>query len=152
MYSKETRIRFGKDVRVDHESGCWVWVGPCHPRGYGMFYAGVRNIYAHRYLYEYVNGPVPVGLELDHLCCIKACVRRTNLEAVTHAENMRRAALAGAWSGERNPNAKRTHQEVIKIRALCRMGMPVAEISTMLDMPERSVYYAINEGWSHLEP
>jgi hypothetical protein len=101
---------------------------------------------------RYVNGPVPVGLELDHLCGNKSCAKPKHLEPVTHVENMRRAAKRGTWSGERNANAKRTDREVLGLRALYRMGMSVAEISTILDLPERSVYYAINEGWNHLEP
>jgi len=33
---------------------------------------------------------VPQGLELDHLCRVSHCVRPEHLEAVTHAENVRR--------------------------------------------------------------
>lgn len=53
---------------------------------------------AHRWAYERYVGPIPEGLELDHLCRVTLCVNPAHLEPVTHAENMRR----GVWR-------KRTH-------------------------------------------
>lgn len=47
-----------------------------------------------------INGPLPPGLELDHLCRNKSCVRPDHLEAVTHRENMRRAYAAERESGK----------------------------------------------------
>ena len=74
---------------------CWIWTAWVSPRnGYGTFGFGRRNNsgYAHRWSYEQANGPVPEGLELDHLCRVRHCVNPAHLEAVTHAENVRRAA------------------------------------------------------------
>lgn len=57
------------------------------PHGYGV--SGHRL--AHRVAYESVFGPIPDGLEIDHLCRNRACINVSHLEVVTHAENMRRA-------------------------------------------------------------
>jgi hypothetical protein len=116
-----------------------------------MFYAGGRTVYVHRYLYLLAKGPIPSGLELDHLCGNKRCCNPDHLEAVTHRENMRRAAQHGVWSGRKNGNAKRTDQQVLAIRTLFHLGIPASEISSMLAVPERSVYYVLNEGWNNLE-
>jgi hypothetical protein len=75
---------------VDPESGCWLWVGVVNAAGYGQSGRG----YAHRVNYEDTVGPVPEGLELDHLCRVRHCVNPAHLEPVTHAENMRRSVLA----------------------------------------------------------
>lgn len=45
---------------------------------------------AHRLAYARVNGAIPEGLEIDHVCRNKQCVNPLHLEAVTHNENIRR--------------------------------------------------------------
>ena len=76
--------------------GCWLWVNSCTNRGYGRINTKSGTTLAHRIAYEAVNGPVPEGLELDHLCRVHECVRPDHLEAVTHQENMLRSPLVGA--------------------------------------------------------
>lgn len=76
-------------------NGCWPWMGNRTNRGYG----GARNEHgrgttAYREVYEILIGPIPEGLELDHLCRNPACVNPEHLEPVTGAENKRRAAEA----------------------------------------------------------
>lgn len=53
---------------------------------------GTRFVHAQRWVDR--NGPVPDGLELDHLCRVRNGVNPLHLEPVTHRENVRRAAAA----------------------------------------------------------
>lgn len=50
--------------------------------------------FAHRAAYVERYGPIPRGLETDHLCRNRWCANPDHLEAVTHAENMRRRSEA----------------------------------------------------------
>jgi hypothetical protein len=88
-------------------SGCWIWMGSIGPHGYARKRHPkpnpTGNVYGnfHKRLYEITVGPVPDGLELDHVCRVRSCVNPNHLEPVTHAENMRR--------GERNQYSIKTH-------------------------------------------
>jgi len=42
------------------------------------------------------NGPIPEGIEIDHLCRNRACCNPSHLEAITHEENMARVRKAQA--------------------------------------------------------
>ncbi len=52
--------------------------------GYGR---DARTRRAHRALWIAVNGPVPDGLQLDHLCRVRHCVNPSHLEPVTPRQN-----------------------------------------------------------------
>lgn len=72
-------------------SGCWHWTSAIDGAGYSQLTINDKPVRAYRWYYELVKGPVPTGLELDHLCANKLCVNPDHLEAVTHRENIRRA-------------------------------------------------------------
>lgn len=82
-----------------HLGSCWIWTATL-TEGYGRFIAQARRgerrvwVAAHRWSYEHLVGPIPAGLELDHLCRVRDCVNPGHLEPVTSAENLRRAREA----------------------------------------------------------
>lgn len=70
---------------------CWVWT-KAMIKGYGTINLGQDHgkMLAHRWSYEDANGPIPDGLELDHLCRNPPCVNPAHLEPVTHLVNVQR--------------------------------------------------------------
>ncbi|MFF7234424.1 HNH endonuclease [Streptomyces sioyaensis] len=71
---------------------CHVWDGGTNGKGYGTFNVAGRTVRAHRYAVEQADGhPIPDGLEIDHRCRNRACVRRSHLEPVTHRVNILRS-------------------------------------------------------------
>jgi hypothetical protein len=78
-------------VKSTPEVGCWEYTQTVGG-GYAQFFVepGVK-VYAHRYAYELLVGPIPEGLDLDHLCRNRRCVRPSHLEPVTRSENVRRS-------------------------------------------------------------
>jgi len=110
------RVRPRADLMVsilrmsrENENGCVDWTG-FSQHGYGLVNVAKRLmpggqeicIYkkAHRVLWELVEGPLPHGMCLDHLCRRKGCISLLHLEVVTLAENTRRAE---------NQNVGKTH-------------------------------------------
>lgn len=65
--------------------GCWLWMAATNG-GYGAY----GRTTAHRASYEIYVGPIPDGMQVDHLCRVRSCVNPSHLEPVTRIENVRR--------------------------------------------------------------
>jgi hypothetical protein len=91
---------------------CWVWTARARGEGYGKFDTGKKHDFAHRLSYELLCGPIPEGLELDHLCRNRLCLNPKHLEPVTRRVNLLRSELT--WTSK---YAKRTH---------CNYGHPLS--------------------------
>lgn len=117
--------RFAKRVALT-DSGCLQWLGATSGGGYAQIKLtpaeGKRLVYVHRWSYEHHVGPIPPGLQIDHLCRNRTCVNPEHLEAVTPRENVLRSASPVAI------NAAKTH---------CNHGHPLT--------PENT--YPSPEGW-----
>lgn len=82
--------RFWSYVDTDGDGGCWNWTGCTSKDGYGILVIRRKTFYMPRYSWEIKHGPMPDGLEPDHLCRNRACVNPDHLEPVTHRVNVLR--------------------------------------------------------------
>lgn len=98
--TESDRARFW--AKVDKTPGhgpwgnCWLWTSNAQGIGYGLFKWQRNNILAHVMSYRMVQGEVPLGLEVNHMCHTRGCVNPDHLEAITHIENVRKGLTHNA--------------------------------------------------------
>ena len=102
-------------AHVGKPNECWTF-GQTMKR-YSIVRIDGKNRLAHRVMYELVCGPIPQGLQLDHLCRNRPCFNPNHLEPVTCKENLLRGQTAAAI------NASKTH---------CKRGHPFDADNTLL--------------------
>lgn len=102
---------------------CWEWSeGRFASGGYGQFWDG-KPVRAHRFSWEFFNGPIPKGLCVLHSCDNPPCVNPLHLSVGTRAENNRdmrskgRGFVPPPRRGEAYPMARLTAEDVRSIRA-----------------------------------
>lgn len=78
------------EVDTGHRTPCWIWQKSVNAKGYGFTQHPFE--FAHRRYFERVHGPIPPGLEPDHLCRQRSCVNPDHMEVVPHVVNVRRAS------------------------------------------------------------
>jgi hypothetical protein len=77
---------FTKTIVTD--DGCWLWTGKWDPNtGYGRVRVGQSQVGVHRKVYEVAVGPIPPGLQIDHLCGRRLCIRPDHLRPATPKSN-----------------------------------------------------------------
>lgn len=88
---------------IDRGDGCWPWLGGKDRHGYGRY----DTQRAHRLVYELLVGPIPSGMEIDHVrargCTRRDCVNPAHLEPVPRKVNVLRGTSFAA------KNAAKTH-------------------------------------------
>jgi hypothetical protein len=96
-------------AKVEITGFCWNWTAST-VRGYGAIGEGGKRgkkVYAHRWAYENLVGPIPDGLTLDHLCRNTLCVNPDHVEPVSGSENVKR------------------HYRAVNIGNTCHKGHPL---------------------------
>lgn len=123
---------------------CHVWTGSRNEAGYGTFWLN-RTIKAHRHAVELADAaPIPAGLDVDHRCRNRACVRRSHLRAVTHRVNVLASTNHAAYRAAQTHclrghpfDAVNTYRARNNTRK-CRTCKRAADRATRTTTPERT--------------
>lgn len=138
QYTSEGEARW----LINADTGCWEWqkaIRECN--GYGICARNGKTDYAHRFSYETFVGPIPEGLELDHLCRNRKCVNPYHLEPVTHTVNMRRGARTIL-----------TPEQVIEIREMDTQGYTRREMAEMFEVSKGCIDHVVYRyNWKDLD-
>lgn len=101
---------FAARTKRDAATGCLIWIGAREVHGYGRLGVHGKLTRAHRYAWERVNGPIPDGMFLDHMCYRPECTEVSHLRLATPQENAqnRSGAMPGSVTGVRgvSPNKR----------------------------------------------
>jgi HNH endonuclease len=113
--------RFRSKVRVATSDECWEWTAARDRDGYGEYFVDRprTSAAAHRYVFERVIGPIPLGLCVLHRCDVPACVNPKHLFLGTQGTNVRDCSRKGRRAkGEKNSVAKLRQSEVEMLRRI----------------------------------
>lgn len=144
-------------ARTDRSpAGCWEWTGR-RSRGYGAVMpdgAKGRCTSAHRYAYELLHGPIPVGLVVRHTCDNPPCIRPDHLILGTQSDNLADMVARGRNHrpvGELNSSARLTEADVRYIRNARITGVSGAALAARFGVPRNTIYGAANRhSWKHV--
>lgn len=75
--------------KLSRQGDCLVWTGLRNPQGYGQVSWRGKTLSAHRFMWEKHNGPIPEGIEIDHICHNPPCVELKHIRLATRKENAR---------------------------------------------------------------
>lgn len=95
----------------------------------------------HRLSWEAHNGPIPDGLQVLHQCDIPSCINPGHLFLGTNATNVEDKVRKGRTkrlSGESNPNARLSADDVATIRS---SSMPNSELARIYGVDHKHIYH-----------
>ena len=152
---KTAEQRFWAKVDRRGEDECWEWTASTTKNGYGNFVVRKKMVYAHRFSYSLVVGPIQDGCVIRHSCDNKKCVNPKHLLPGTQQDNMddKINRGRGRWiRGESHGNAKLTETDVLEIRAMyAKGGVTHKELSGKYGVCTATITQAIRRiNWKHI--
>ncbi len=134
--------RFSRATSIS-DAGCWEWTLFIDKDGYGLFKIGSyrertqKQVRAHRWAYENFVGPIPDGMQIDHICCNPSCVNPEHLQPVTPLRNTQLGWERGTHLPHFTPHSDATRA---KIRAKAIGRKASAETRARMSASHRERY------------
>ena len=138
-------------AKVSKTAGCWLWTGATNYKGYGALRIDGKNVFPHRFSYELYIGNVPEGVFVCHKCDNPSCVNPAHLWLGTNTDNVQDMVKKMRHTiGERNPMAKLTKEQVIKIRKL-KDNHSLSQLAKLFGLGVSTVSQIVNRHrWKHI--
>jgi Autographiviridae endonuclease len=149
----ETDMSMQADVSTDD---CQEWDLGRTTDGYGHLRLNGGYAYAHRLVWEEVNGPIPVGLFVLHRCDNPPCINIDHLFLGTQEDNVRDMVTKGrargkVAPGEQNGMAKLTNDVVREIRRRSAAGVNYSRLASDYDVSKSLICAVVRrQTWKHV--
>jgi len=143
-------------------------VGNLNGDTYGLVSLKGKLRAAHRWVYEYFNGPIPPGMVVRHTCDVFRCCNPRHLILGTRAENMRDAVERGRIPrgkqstfarhpeivprGESHARSKLTTADIFTIQLLFYSGLGSApRLARTFEVNEAQINFIVQRRtWRHV--
>lgn len=155
--------RFEASYIPEPNSGCWLWVAPGTPNGYGRFGLEGRNYLSHRASWMLHRGPIPDGLWVLHKCDVRCCVNPDHLylgdiddntaDMFARGRHVTQASPHLVLRGSKHGNAKLTEQNVAQIKQRMLRGESIRPLADAFRVHHGAIWQ-IKKGltWKHVPP
>lgn len=104
---------------------------------------------AHRLVWYHFNGPIPIGLTINHINGVKTDNHPANLELATHQEQTLHALhvikTRVARSGEKNGMARLTQADVAKIRKKIENGSKHKDVAEEFGVSRPTIGHVVHK-------
>lgn len=141
------RCRFLNKIKINEETGCWIWIASKNRRGYGTFVpSGKRSGLAHRESYRIFKGDFDNSLSVCHVCDIPLCVNPDHLWIGSHEENMRDMVI------KERAKTKLDASQVLEMRNMIEnMAMTQADICRKFNISRAQISRIMSRiRWKHI--
>lgn len=135
--------RFLRKVTYNPVNNCWDWLGAKYRFGYGHFRRKINDKWvmykAHRYAYEFYNGPIPEKALVCHKCDNPGCVNPAHLFTGTAKDNTTDMFTKGRKGIIRNPKHRLLTLEIAKEIRSVKSTKPTLKLKDIAIMFNTSV-------------
>ena len=119
---------------------CIEWNKGKTKDGYGQIYINGKIMYAHRWAWEQINGPIPKGMCICHKCDNPSCINLRHLFIGSRADNNADTARKGrSCRGEKNGSAKLKPEDIIQIRKMLAKGTTLVSLGQKFGVHRQTI-------------
>jgi len=142
--------------QVERGPGCWLWTGRTLVRGYGRIWVNGKQCLAHRVALALSEGLDPATVPPEtlalHSCDTPLCCNPSHLRWGTSGDNARDREDRGRHhdvSGEQNPRARLSAQDVLAIRQRLAEGARQVDLASEYGVSRQAIWkIGHNKKWT----